>query len=257
MSQRLLLASCVLAAACGGTTSAAPPESTVNGPGSGNITVTSDRPTVDSTTGASFSLNVSFATPSSCTTTKVGACTINPCSGSSKSGNGSVAAPSAGKATFAGTGGTLDLAPQSDGNYGSERVTGQVPWQTGGSAVTFTWAHFPGNAAQPGDNYTLTSPTYIALAAGSAFAETTSTVVRTRDLTVSWTSDSAPGKLEQVAVDVNSSSVGVYCIFSAAAGEGVMRPLCSGRYSPAPETTASSPSSTRTRASTTAAAHGP
>ena len=114
------------------------------------------------------------------------------------------------------------LEPQIDGNYAVESVVGQLPWQTAGDAVTFQWAHFPGDAAGPGDEVTLSTPPYIALAAGSAFANATTTLIRAQDLTVSWTSDAPAAPSDEVVLDVKSGSMGVYCIFNAGAGEGVM-----------------------------------
>jgi hypothetical protein len=66
------------------------------------------------------------------------------------------------------------------------------------------------------------TPPYIALTMGSAFAALTSTVVRDQDLTVLWTNDNTPTELDEVSVDVTSDSVQVYCIFSAASGSGVV-----------------------------------
>ena len=218
------------AAACGGADRSSSSES---GPGSGQFSVTSDRPIAGSDTAASYSIAVSFTTEPSCTTQPVSACTVNPCYQSSRSGNANTPLPSAGQVTFAGVGTTsLALAPQSDGNYATETVAGQLPWETGGSAVTFEWARFPGNAGQPGDSIVLSTPPYVALVAGSAFAAETSTVVRDHDLTVSWTSDSAPSELDDVAVDVSSASVQVYCIFPAASGTGVVPAAVLGLLEP-------------------------
>ena len=217
-----VVVSCLFAAACGRT----PTENlgaTETGPGSGSFSVTSDRPVAGSTTGASYSMSASFTTESSCTSTTIGACTVKPCYQSTSSGNGSVALPTAGQVTVIGTTMTsLTLDPQSDGNYANESVTGELPWQMGGEALTFQWSSFPGNAGQPGDSITLSTPPYIALTMGSAFAALTSTVVRDQDLTVLWTNDNTPTELDEVSVDVTSDSVQVYCIFSAASGSGVV-----------------------------------
>ncbi len=215
-----ILLSFFFAVSCGGSTGTVPATSE-KGSGSANFTVTSSQPAPRNSAEASFYVTVSFTPPSSCTSTVLGACTVNPCSTSS--GNGASALPSAGQVTFVGTAAApLALEPQLDGNYAGESVVGQVPWQTVGDAVTFQWAHFPGDAAAAGDEVTLATPPYIALAAGSAFADATTTVVRAQDLTISWTSDAPPAATDEVVLDVKSGAMGVYCIFNAGVGEGVM-----------------------------------
>ncbi len=224
------LASCLLAfcTSCGGTTGTDPGPAqnaagSPGGPGSGSFSVTSDQPTPGNMAGASFSLGVSFTTHPACTTTKIGACTVNPCYQSAPSGNGSVAAPDAGEVTLVGTGmASLALGPQQDGNYASQSVVGELPWQSGGSSITFQWATFPGDAAGPGDSITVATPPYISLVAGSAFAVATSTLARAQDLTVSWTSDTPPADGDEVVVDLNSDTVQMYCVFSVGAGQGVV-----------------------------------
>ena len=218
----LVLVSCFLAAACGRTNSA-DSEDQESGPGTGEFSVTSDQPTAGSTVGASFSVTTSFTTQRGCSTMTVGACTVNPCYGSTLSGTESAPLPTAGEVTFTGTASSpLVVTPQSDGNYATESVVGAVPWNNGGDSLTFAWASFPGNAGQAGDILAISAPPYIALTTGSAFASSTSSLLRTQDLMIGWTSDTAPTDLDEVSFDVITGSVQVYCIFNAGAGEGVV-----------------------------------
>ena len=219
------LTACFFACSCGATdpTSETGASGSDNGPGSGSFSVTSSQTTPGNVASASYSMSASFTSHPGCATTKVGACTVNPCYLSSPSATASSAAPNAGEVTFIGTGtASLALSPQEDGNYASQSVVDQLPWPNGGGSVSFRWAHFPGNAAQGGDSITLSTPPYTALASGSAFAVQTSTVVRSQDLTLSWTSDTPPTQSDQLVVDVNSEAVQIYCVFSIAAGQGVV-----------------------------------
>jgi hypothetical protein len=193
-------------------------------PASATLTVTSQRPVENSSTGASYTLSVSFTeTPTRCTNTTIGACTVNPCYRSTTPTDPNVPLPSAGTVTLMPASGTpFTVQPQNDGLYASETAVGELPWTTGGQSVTWTWTHFPGNASQPGDQITLSTPPYIALTKDSAFNEVIATLVRTNDLTVSWTNDSPPSANDDVNVGVNAATTQVYCTFPASAGTGVV-----------------------------------
>jgi hypothetical protein len=102
--------------------------------------------------------------------------------------------------------------------------------------VTFEWAHFPGNASQPGDRITLATPPYTALTASSAFAAATTTVSRKQDLSLAWTTDTTPAETDEFIVDVTSASVQVYCVFSAADGQGVLPATVLGSLDTGPGT---------------------
>jgi hypothetical protein len=214
-------AACLIFFACAKTD-----ESGSNGEGgTGQFTVTSSRPTPGDNAAASYSVSVSFTNAApACATTTIGACTVNPCyMSSSSSGDGAVVLPNTGTVTLLGADmASLGIEPQTDGSYASESVSGELPWPEGGSGVTFQWSHFPGDPGASGDELTLATPPYIALETGSTFAVAGNTVVRSQGLTISWTSDTPPSALDEVAVDVNSGSTQTYCIFNAAAGSGVM-----------------------------------
>jgi hypothetical protein len=189
-----------------------------------------------SVTGASYYRKVTF-TQTTCTSTKVGACSVNPCAFPSMPEGGTESVPDAGSVSIDGAQMTpLTLEPQADGVYAPISVGGQLGWTTGGSAVTFRWAHLPGNASEAGGSITLSTPPYIALAAGSAFADPTPTVTRSHDLTVSWTSDSPPTTEDQVAVDLNVGSTQVVCIFGVSAGTGVVPAAALGLLGAGPGT---------------------
>jgi hypothetical protein len=116
----------------------------------------------------------------------------------------------------------LTLEPGSDGAYGSDTVKGQLAWTAGGTQVTFEWTHLPGDPSSAGGSISLDTPPYIALTQGSAFAIPPTTLARDQDLTVAWTSDTAPTSADQVAVDLDMGSVQLVCIFAASAGMGVI-----------------------------------
>jgi len=212
VSQALLVMTCA-ATACGGRGDVeASPEVAV---GSGEFYAHSLVPMMGSLAGASYYRKVTF-TRTTCTSTKVGPCSVNPCAFPST-------LPNAGPVSIDGAQmPPLTLEPQSDGVYASTTVDGQLAWTTGGSTVTFQWAHLPGNPAAAGGSVELSTPPYIALAAGSALAAANPTVMRSQDLTVSWTSDSPPTTADQVAVDFNMGSTQVVCIFSVSDGTGVV-----------------------------------
>jgi hypothetical protein len=88
--------------------------------------------------------------------------------------------------------------------------------------VTFQWAHLPGDPSSAGGSATLGTPPYIALTQGSAFAIPPTTLARDQDLSVEWTSDTTPTSADQVAVDLQSGSVQIVCIFAVSAGMGVI-----------------------------------
>ena len=215
----------VLSAACASqTVNASGNTADTDAPASASLTVTSQRPVASSSTGASYSLSVSFTeTPIRCTTTTIGACTVNPCYRSSTATDSNAPLPTAGTVTLMPASGMpLAVQPQNDGVYASESIPGELPWTTGGQSVTWTWAHFPGDTAQPGDEMTLDTPPYVSLIRGSTFDEAVGTLGRTQDLTVSWTSDSPPSATDDLIVSVNAATTQIYCTFPVSAGTGVV-----------------------------------
>jgi hypothetical protein len=210
----------IILASCGGETDAG-----VATPGvTGAFTVITDVPTSGSVSGASYRREGGFTSAQpTCASHKIGACQIDPCYVSALIDKGN-ALLSAGPVAIIGADLNTDaLAPQADGTYPSAVVHSEIPWTTGGENVTIQWAHFPGDAAQPGGQFTLATPPYIALPGGSAFADAaTSTLARDNDLTLAWTSDSAPGTLDRVILDLQSGSTEINCSFIASAGNGVV-----------------------------------
>jgi hypothetical protein len=208
----------LLATSCGGTTEPSTPPIT----GSGELTVTSDVSTSGSVNGASYTRKSGFTTAQpDCVSQTIGACSINPCFVGGLIASG---APliSAGQVSIAGAEmNSVGLEPKSNGSYASEVAEG-MPWTTGGETVTFKWAHFPGESAEAGGEFAVTTPPYVALLAGSAFADRPGTLVRNHDLTISWSSDSAPVALDHVSVNLGSGSTLVNCGFSATSGVGVI-----------------------------------
>jgi hypothetical protein len=206
-------------ASCGGTTGPNTPLAA----GSGELTVTSDVPISGSVTGASYTRGGGFTTAQpSCVSQTIGACSINPCFVGDLITSGDAPLISAGQVSIVGAEMNADgLEPQSNNSYASEVAEG-LPWTTGGETVTFKWAHFPGESAEAGGEFAVTTPPYIALLAGSSFADRTDTLVRTRDLTISWSNDSPPGAFVLVNVNLWSGSTRVNCGFSATSGVGVV-----------------------------------
>lgn len=210
-----------LSAGCGAET-ANDVATTSASSGTASFTVVSNRPLAGSSSGESFQLGVSLTSPAlECDRTVIGACTVNPCAQSVAPAGSTL--PSAGKVGLTAPGMMpFAVSPQSDGIYPWQSVIGQVPWTTSGESVTLQWAHFPGDDAVAGDRITLTTPPYVALTAGSAFEGSVSTLARSSDLTITWTTESAPAATDQLLVDVNVASTQVYCVFAAGAGTGVV-----------------------------------
>jgi hypothetical protein len=158
----------------------------------------------------------------SCATTSIGPCTLNPCYGVVGSSN----VPDVGQVVFrGGEMGSLAVDPSSTGSYMPYLVDGELPWRAGGELVTVAWAHTPGDVALSGGTLTLAAPPYVTLLEGSTFADASPTLARTDDVTIAWTSDSAPGPLDQVMVNVETGTTQVVCGFSASAGSGVIPSL--------------------------------
>jgi hypothetical protein len=202
-----------------------------SGSGSASFTVVSNRPLADSTTGESFELGVSITSASSaCARTTVGACTVNPCyqaaapAGTTLPSAGQVGITAPEMMPFA-------VSPQADGIYPWQSVLGQVPWTTGGESVTLKWAHFPGDDSLAGDTITLDTPPYVTLTAGSAFGDSVSTIARSSDLTLTWTTDSPPAATDELVVDVVMAPVQIYCAFADSAGTGVVPASVLGQLS--------------------------
>lgn len=214
---------------CGGATTSlgsAPTDETAAG--SAEFYVQSNIPTTGSATGASYARSVTFtaAGQNGCavgsSTIAAGPCSLNPCLAPPPDG-GTETLLNGGAVTIDGAQmPPLTLEPASDGAYPSDTVKGQLAWTAGGAQVTFQWAHLPGDPSSAGGSATLDTPPYIALTQGSAFAIAPATLARDQDLTVEWTSDTAPTSADQVAVDLQTGSVQLVCIFAVSAGRGVI-----------------------------------
>jgi|HubBroStandDraft_5_1064220.scaffolds.fasta_scaffold215250_2 hypothetical protein len=208
-----------LAAACGGKTD----DSTSSNPlGSAAFWIKSSVPAAGNASGPSFTLDAEFLRPGavSCATSTIGACTINPCLSPPPSVTGSDVT-NAGQVTVATSTTTQAIEPQSDGDYATQTFDA-APWMAGGESITLAWAHFPGSTTQPGGTFVAETPAYVTLSPGSPFADATSTLDRTADLTFSWTSDTAPASTDLVGVYFDSGSTQVGCNFDASAGTGVV-----------------------------------
>jgi hypothetical protein len=217
MHRRACLLLLLLAAACGSETA-----DNVDPAGSAEFWIKASVPATSSKTGASFSLDASFIRPgaTSCATTTIGACTIDPCFSPVSSRAGSDVTD-VGQVTLVSSTATGAIEPQSDGTYATRTFVG-VPWMTGGDSLTLGWTHFPGSTSQAGGTLALETPPYVTLSSGSPFADPTSTLARTGDLTFSWTSDSPPASADNVSVYLVSGSTQVGCNFDASAGTGVV-----------------------------------
>jgi hypothetical protein len=215
--------------ACGGTTTALATSTYDAGAGSADFYVQSYVPTMGSAAGASYERNVTFTAvgQNGCaltsSATSAGPCSMNPCLAPPPPDGGTETLPSAGNVTIAGAQlAPLTLEPATDGVYAPNTVEGQLPWTAGGAQVTFQWAHLPGDPSSAGGSATVDTPAYIALTEGSAFATPPTTLARDQDLTVAWTSDTTPASADQVAVDLESGSVQIVCIFASSAGTGTV-----------------------------------
>jgi hypothetical protein len=222
MHRRVCIVLVTLAAACGGTTDLAGSNASSSSAGSAEFWVKSSVPAVGSTVGASFVVSALFLQPgaTSCATTTIGACTINPCFTPTSSMTGSEVT-NAGGVRVTTAAGSDAIEPGSDGNYASQTFAG-VPWTTGGDAITVAWARFPGSTNAAGGMVVLPTPAYVTLSAASPFFGPTSTLSRTADLTFSWTSDSPPSSVERVGVYLVSGGTQVGCNFATSAGSGVV-----------------------------------
>jgi hypothetical protein len=204
-----------LCAACGGNTS-------TTSLGSAQFWIKSSVPTPGSTTGASFTLDAEFLRPgaTSCATSTIGACTINPCLLPPPSVKGSNVT-SAGTVTIVTSTTTEALEPESDGDYATGKFDA-APWAVGDESLTVEWAHFPGTTTQAGGSLIAQTPPYVTLSPGSLFADAVATLDRTADLTFSWTSDSAPTSRDLLGVYFDSGSTQIGCNFDVSAGAGVV-----------------------------------
>ncbi len=211
----LLLA---LAVACGKTADSGTPDPR----GSAQFWIKSSVPAAGSTTGASFTIDAQFLRPgaTSCATSAIGACTINPCLTPPPSVTGSDVTD-AGRVTLMTARVTDAIMPESQGDYATGKFDA-VPWMTGGDSITLEWAHFPGSTTEAGGTLTAETPPYVTLSSGSPFADPTSTLDRTADLVFSWVSDTAPTSTDDLGVYFDSGSTQVGCNFDASAGTGVV-----------------------------------
>jgi hypothetical protein len=214
---------------CGGRTAISMDSTDQAAAGSAEFYVQSNVPAMGSATGASYERSVTFTAvgQNACTVTSsattVGPCSVDPCVAPPPPDGGTETLLNGGAVTIDGARmPPLTLEPASDGAYASDTVKGQLAWTAGGAQVTFQWAHVPGDPSSAGGSVALDTPPYIALTPGSAFAIPPTTLARDQDLTVAWASDTTPASADQVAVDLDSGSVELVCIFAASAGMGVI-----------------------------------
>jgi hypothetical protein len=207
------------AAACGAKTDESP---SPNPLGSAGFWIKSSVPAAGNTSGEWFTLDAEFLRPgaTSCATSTIGACTINPCLSPPPSVMGSDVT-NAGQVTVVTSTTTAALEPESNGDYPTQTFD-VAPWMAGGESITIAWAHFPGATNQAGGTFVAETPPYVTLSPGSPFADPTSTLDRTADLTFSWTSDTAPASTDMLGVYFGSGSTQVGCNFDASAGTGVV-----------------------------------
>lgn len=179
-------------------------------------------PTQGSTTGASFTFDAEFLRPgaTSCATSTIGACTIDPCLVPPPSVEGSNVT-SAGTVTVVTSTTTEAIEPESDGDYANGKFDA-APWAVGDESITVEWAHFPGTTTQAGGSLVAQTPPYVTLSPGSPFADAVATQGRTADLTFSWTSDGAPTSTDLLGVYFDSGSTQIGCNFAVSAGTGVV-----------------------------------
>lgn len=210
---------CLVLFSCGGETAGNLPNAAITGA----FTVNVDAPSSTDVASASYKRSGGFTSAKpACESTMIGACQIDPCYVSALITDKS-ALVNGGNVSIGGAQLNSDvLAPQPDGAYVADVVSTQIGWTTGGQNVTIAWDHFPGDATQPGGQASLATPPFIELQNGSPFADVTSTLARDQDLTLAWTTDSAPGKLDHVNIDLKSGSTEIDCAFDASAGNGVV-----------------------------------
>jgi hypothetical protein len=203
--------------ACGST--AAPASSSTNPLGSAEFWVKSSAPVGAS---PSFTLEASFLTPgaSSCTTTTLGACSVNPCFTPPQSTTKNATNAGEISLTSAMASGAID--PGSNGIYATQTFTDEVPWTTAGDTLTLSWAHFPGSATQPGSSFMVETPPYVTLTSNSAFATQGAGIAFTGDLTIAWTTSTPASSSDDVSVFLTSGSTLVGCDFAASSGTGVI-----------------------------------
>jgi hypothetical protein len=217
--RRAYLLLLLFAAACGGK---AEGSLTSDPLGSAQFWIKSSVPVAGSASGASFTLDAEFLLPgaTSCAVSTLGACTINPCLSPPQSVTGSDVT-SAGQVTVVTSTTTEAIDPESNGDYANQTFDG-APWTDGGEPITVAWAHFPGSTTQAGGSFVAQTPPYVTLSPRSPFADPTSTLDRTADLTFSWTSETAPASTDSLGVYFDSGSTQVGCNFDANAGTGVV-----------------------------------
>jgi hypothetical protein len=209
----------IFAAGCGGK---ADGSLRSNPLGSAQFWIKSRVPAAGNTSGVSFTLDAEFLRPgaTSCATSTIGACTINPCLSPPPSVTGADVT-SAGQITVVTSTTTAAIDPASDGDYATQTFDA-APWMAGGESITVGWAQFPGSTAQAGGTFAAQTPPYLTLSPGTPFADATSTLDRTADLTFLWTSDTAPASTDLLGVYFDSGSTQVGCNFDASAGTGVV-----------------------------------
>ena len=217
----LAVTAIVVLTGCGSTSTLDGAEDAGVATGSGAFTVFSDRPIAGSDKAATYRLSASFVPGTTCNTTTVGACTLNPCY--TAAAGGAPPLPTVGSVAFAGAQiAPLTLEATSNGSYATLSVQGAVGWRAGGESVTVTWAHGPDAPSEPGGSMTVASPPYVALVPGSALTQSPATLSRQHDLDLSWTSDTPPSSADLVLVDVMLESTQITCSFDVAAGSGVV-----------------------------------
>jgi hypothetical protein len=216
-----MIVSCFFVVSCGGSTTSGDSEST-NALGSAQFWVKSSVPAANSTTSPSFTVGAEFLRPgaTSCATSTIGAATINPCLSPWPSVQGS-SVTSAGEVSVVTPTVTGVIEPESDGDY-TTGTFDKAPWTMGGDSITVRWSHFPGTTTEAGGTFVTETPPYVTLSPGSPFADPTSTIDRSSDLTFSWTTDEVPASGDQLGVYLDSGSTQVGVNFDLSAGTGVV-----------------------------------
>jgi hypothetical protein len=219
---KLGLASVALAlvsASCGGTTassSGSAQQITAATPGTFGLTVWVQVPSASGTAGAEYEVETAFTPAGACASTTVDGCYVTLCEATATGTR-----PDLGEVNITGAAiAAGKLTPQSDGVYAPISVYGKLPWDASGGPITFAWDNLAGDSSY-GGSIAIPAPPYLALADGSALAGAT-TVSRTGDLQVSWSTDTPAAASDALSIDLSAGGTQVNCVFNAQAGNGTI-----------------------------------
>jgi hypothetical protein len=163
-------------------------------------------------------------TPTACTTTTSGACTVTSCTfgGATPTDGGAPAISYTHAGTVKVSGvlvndGTMTLTP---GGYGYNTVSGSVAFFTGGESVKIA---APGNPqGAPAFETTLTAPASVKVSAPVFDSQGRVLVSSGQNLTVKWTGATAGEVAAQITSGTSSKSAIARCAFPTASGQGVV-----------------------------------